>query len=100
MPVALDPNDTIAAVASPPGPALRGIVRLSGPAALSIALAELHSRRDESRRRAVPESSCGLDAGRRPAAALAGDAGTLAGSADLHRPGRRRDPPGRARRRW
>ncbi len=40
MPVALDPNDTIAAVASPPGPALRGIVRLSGPAALAIALAD------------------------------------------------------------
>jgi len=38
MAVALDPNDTIAAVASPPGPALRGIVRLSGPEALAIAL--------------------------------------------------------------
>ncbi|MFI5458624.1 MAG: tRNA modification GTPase [Isosphaerales bacterium] len=38
MPVALDPNDTIAAVASPPGPAARGIVRLSGPEALAIAL--------------------------------------------------------------
>ncbi len=35
---ALDPNDTIAAVASPPGPAARGIVRLSGPAAWSIVL--------------------------------------------------------------
>jgi len=38
MAVALDPNDTIAAVASPAGPGLRGIVRLSGPDALSIAL--------------------------------------------------------------
>jgi len=36
MPVALDPNDTIAAIASPPGPGLRGIVRLSGPAAISL----------------------------------------------------------------
>jgi tRNA modification GTPase len=33
----LDPNDTIAAIASPSGPALRGIVRLSGPDAWSIA---------------------------------------------------------------
>jgi tRNA modification GTPase len=38
MLAALDPNDTIAAVASPPGPAARGIVRLSGPAAWSIVL--------------------------------------------------------------
>jgi len=37
MAVALDTNDTIAAVASPPGPAPRGIVRLSGPEALAIA---------------------------------------------------------------
>ncbi len=35
----LDPTDTIAAISSPPGPALRGIVRLSGPKAWSIALA-------------------------------------------------------------
>jgi tRNA modification GTPase len=33
----MDPNDTIAAVASPSGPALRGIVRLSGPRAWAIA---------------------------------------------------------------
>jgi tRNA modification GTPase len=33
-----DENDTIAAIASPPGPAARGIVRLSGPKAHSIAL--------------------------------------------------------------
>jgi tRNA modification GTPase len=38
MPVELDPDDTIAAVASPAGPGLRGIVRLSGPEAVSIAL--------------------------------------------------------------
>ncbi len=34
----MDPNDTIAAVATPPGPAARGIVRLSGPRAWAIAL--------------------------------------------------------------
>jgi tRNA modification GTPase len=34
----LDPEATIAAIASPPGPALRGIVRLSGPRAWPIAL--------------------------------------------------------------
>lgn len=33
----LDPNDTIAAIASPTGPAVRGIIRLSGPAAWEIA---------------------------------------------------------------
>ncbi len=38
-PLGLDLNDTIAAVASPRGPAARAIVRLSGPDALSIALA-------------------------------------------------------------
>jgi tRNA modification GTPase len=40
MPVALDPNDTIVAIASPPGPAQRGMVRLSGPAAVSVVLAD------------------------------------------------------------
>ncbi|HEU5118266.1 MAG TPA: tRNA modification GTPase [Isosphaeraceae bacterium] len=34
----LDPSDTIAAISSPPGSALRGLVRLSGPEAWSIAL--------------------------------------------------------------
>jgi tRNA modification GTPase len=34
----LDPTDTIAAIASPPGPALRGIVRLSGPNAVAVVL--------------------------------------------------------------
>jgi tRNA modification GTPase len=38
MALALDTNDTIVAVASPPGPALRGIVRLSGRDALALAL--------------------------------------------------------------
>ena len=33
-----DPSDTIAAIASPPGPGFRGIVRLSGPGAWSAAL--------------------------------------------------------------
>ena len=33
----LDPTDTIAAISSPPGPALRGIVRLSGPRAVALA---------------------------------------------------------------
>lgn len=34
----MDPNDTMAAVATPPGPAARGIVRLSGPRAWEIGL--------------------------------------------------------------
>ena len=34
----LDPSDTIVAISSHPGPAARGIVRLSGPEALAIAL--------------------------------------------------------------
>ncbi|MEO6811375.1 MAG: GTPase [Isosphaeraceae bacterium] len=34
----LDPQDTIAATASPPGSGLRGLVRLSGPSAWEIAL--------------------------------------------------------------
>ncbi len=38
MSALLDPNDTIAAVSSPPGPAPRGIVRLSGPRAWAIAI--------------------------------------------------------------
>ena len=33
----LDPSDTIVAISSPPGPAARGIVRLSGPEAPAIA---------------------------------------------------------------
>jgi tRNA modification GTPase len=48
MPVALDPNDTIAAIASPPGPGRRGIVRLSGPAAISTPLESFIPQNDES----------------------------------------------------
>jgi tRNA modification GTPase len=40
MSVALDPNDTIAAIASPPGPSARGIVRVSGTRAWPIVLSE------------------------------------------------------------
>ena len=36
----LDPEDTIAAVASPSGPGVRGLVRISGPRSWSIALAD------------------------------------------------------------
>jgi len=34
----LDPSDTIVAISGHPGPAARGLVRLSGPAALAVAL--------------------------------------------------------------
>ena len=34
----LDPADTVAAISSPPGPGPRGLVRLSGPEAITIAL--------------------------------------------------------------
>ena len=43
----LDPADTIAAVASPPGPGFRGLVRLSGPDAWPIALAAFTPDRAE-----------------------------------------------------
>lgn len=39
MAIDLDPHDTIAAVASPLGPGLRGLIRLSGPDAFPIASA-------------------------------------------------------------
>ena len=48
MPIAFDTNDTIAAVATPPGPAPRGIVRLSGPSALSIVLSSFTAEREFS----------------------------------------------------
>lgn len=35
----LDPTDTIAAIASPPGPGFRGLIRLTGPDAFAVALA-------------------------------------------------------------
>ncbi|MGC8639883.1 MAG: tRNA modification GTPase [Isosphaeraceae bacterium] len=44
----LDPQDTIAAIASAPGPGLRGIVRLSGPDAWPIALAGFQAVDDSS----------------------------------------------------
>ena len=43
--ITLDAHDTIAAVASPPGPGLRGLVRISGPKAWSVALAEFEPDR-------------------------------------------------------
>jgi tRNA modification GTPase len=48
MTVAFDVNDTIAAIASPHGPALRGIVRLSGPRAIEIALGGFEADRGEA----------------------------------------------------
>ena len=57
MPLPLDPSDTIAAIASPAGPAPRGLVRLSGPDA--IRLASVSFTADE------PDSS-GLGAWLRP----------------------------------
>jgi tRNA modification GTPase len=47
MAATLDPNDTIAAVSTPPGPALRGIVRLSGPRAISIASSDFIPSREQ-----------------------------------------------------
>jgi tRNA modification GTPase len=44
----LDPQDTIAAVASPPGPGVRGLVRLSGSNAWPIALAGFHAEEDDT----------------------------------------------------
>ncbi len=38
MVISIDLNDTIAAVASPPGPGFRGLIRLTGPQAWAIAL--------------------------------------------------------------
>ncbi len=46
MLVAFDPNDTIAAVATPPGASERAIVRLSGPDAWSIVLSSFVADRD------------------------------------------------------
>jgi tRNA modification GTPase len=42
----LDPSDTVAAVASPPGPGFRGLVRLTGPDAWAIALTGFSADRD------------------------------------------------------
>jgi tRNA modification GTPase len=48
MAMTLDPNDTIAAIASPPGPGIRGIVRLSGPTAISTLLEVFTPRNHEA----------------------------------------------------
>jgi len=47
MPLSLD--DTIAAIASPPGPAPRGIVRLSGPNVAAVVHGVFHGRMDPCR---------------------------------------------------
>jgi tRNA modification GTPase len=68
MPVALDPNDTIAAIATPPGPGIRGIVRLSGPAAITIARAGFrpeHGDAESPRRACLYSGSLVVD-GLRP----------------------------------
>ncbi len=44
----LDPEDTIAAVASPPGPGVRGLVRISGPDSWRLALDGFRSEPDSS----------------------------------------------------
>src|SRR4051794_9838954 len=44
----IDPQDTIAAVATPPGAGLRGLIRLSGPEAFRIALVEFRSDSTDS----------------------------------------------------
>jgi tRNA modification GTPase len=59
MSISLDPNDTIAAIASPSGPSARGIVRLSGPNAWSIVLSSFIANRDFPRPRR-PEMRAGL----------------------------------------
>jgi tRNA modification GTPase len=59
MPVALDPNDTIVAIASPLGPAPRGIVRLSGPKAISVVIADYTA--DETQ--ALPPSRARISSG-------------------------------------
>jgi tRNA modification GTPase len=51
----LDSTDTIAAVASPPGPGLRGLVRLSGPRAWPIALQGFTSENGAPLRRGLAD---------------------------------------------
>jgi tRNA modification GTPase len=68
----LDPSDTIAAIATPVGPALRGIVRLSGPAAWTIPLARFQFARGElptAKRAARFEGSLSIPGLRVPAPA-------------------------------
>ena len=61
-PLALfDPGDTIAALASPPGPAARSIIRLSGPKAHAIALAGFSaSPHATSKHRRLATLRCGM----------------------------------------
>ncbi len=51
----LDPSDTIAAISSPPGSALRGLVRLSGPEAWSVALHQFDPEHPDQPRPTRPE---------------------------------------------
>src|SRR5437870_2488383 len=44
--IPIDPSDTIAAIASPPGCGFRGIVRVSGPLAWPVALARFSADGD------------------------------------------------------
>ena len=81
--------DTIAAIASPPGPAERGIVRLSGPRASELLCAALVSRPELARRRSF---TARLDDGRgsQPALVLwmpGPDSYTGEDVAELHLPG-------------
>ena len=46
--IRLDPDDTIAAISSPGGPGLRGLVRVTGPAAWEVALGEFEAAGDPS----------------------------------------------------
>ena len=62
----LDPSDTIAAIGSPPGPGLRGLVRVTGPEAFAIVLDAFEGATDRPIR---PERRVGrlrVDGVRRP----------------------------------
>lgn len=63
----LDPLDTIAAISSPPGPGLRGLVRLTGPRALEIATDRFSPRWDDRPERAeIREGVLAVDGVRAP----------------------------------
>ena len=87
MPSALDPGDTIAAQASPRGPAARSIVRLSGPKAFPIALAGFSTSEGPGspRRVELPGSHAGYLKAHGIAAPLAGHDGAVAWPAIVHR---------------
>jgi len=59
MPATLDPNDTIAAVSTPPGPAVRSIVRLSGPEAIRFALDGFVPNRQHRQQVRLPAARAG-----------------------------------------